>query len=47
LQRAGVTTGVDLPRLLAVGEWLQQRLGRTLPGMLLKAGNFPPAQQAA
>lgn len=47
LQRAGVTTGVDLPRLLAVSEWLQQRLGRTLPGMLLKAGNFPPAQQAA
>ena len=47
LQRAGVTTGVDLPRLLAVGEWLQQRLGRTLPGMLLKAANFPPAQQAA
>lgn len=47
LQRAGVETGVDLPRLLAVSEWLQQRLGRTLPGMLLKAGSFPPAQQAA
>lgn len=47
LHRAGVETGVDLPRLLAVSEWLQQRLGRTLPGMLLKAGSFPPAQQAA
>jgi hydroxymethylglutaryl-CoA lyase len=47
LGRAGVETGVDLPALLAVSEWLQQKLGRTLPAMLLKAGNFPPAQLAA
>lgn len=48
LQRMGVSTGVDLDKLLATGEWLQQALGRTVPGMLLKAGGFPrPATQAA
>jgi hydroxymethylglutaryl-CoA lyase len=48
LQRSGITTGVDLEQLLAVGAWLQQTLGRPVPGMLVKAGSFPrPAQQAA
>ncbi len=48
LQRMGVSTGIDLDKLLATGEWLQQTLGRSVPGMLLKAGGFPkPAAQAA
>jgi hydroxymethylglutaryl-CoA lyase len=48
LQRSGVTTGVDLDKLIGVGNWLQQVLGRPVPGMLIKAGGFPrPAQQAA
>ena len=46
LERSGIATGVDLDRLLATGEWLQQTLGRTIPGMLLKAGNFPAAARA-
>lgn len=46
LERSGIATGVDLHRLLATGEWLQQTLGRTVPGMLLKAGNFPAASRA-
>ena len=46
LERSGIGTGVDLDRLLATGEWLQQTLGRTVPGMLLKAGNFPAAARA-
>ena len=46
LGRSGVATGVDLDRLLAISEWLQQTLGRTVPGMLLKAGNFPAASRA-
>jgi hydroxymethylglutaryl-CoA lyase len=46
LERSGIATGVDLDRLLATGEWLQQTLGRTVPGMLLKAGNFPAASRA-
>jgi len=48
LQRMGVSTGIDLDKLLATGEWLQQTLGRNVPGMLLKAGGFPrPSVQAA
>jgi hydroxymethylglutaryl-CoA lyase len=48
LQRSGVTTGVDLDKLIGIGNWLQQTLGRPVPGMLIKAGSFPrPAQQAA
>ena len=46
LERSGIATGVDLDRLLATGQWLQQTLGRTVPGMLLKAGNFPAASRA-
>ena len=46
LERSGIATGVDLDRLLATGEWLQQTLGRTVPGMLLKAGKFPAAARA-
>jgi hydroxymethylglutaryl-CoA lyase len=46
LERSGIATGVDLDRLLSTGEWLQQTLGRTIPGMLLKAGNFPAASRA-
>jgi hydroxymethylglutaryl-CoA lyase len=48
LERMGVSTGIDLDKLLATGEWLQQTLGRNVPGMLLKAGGFPkPSVQAA
>lgn len=47
LGRSGIATGVDLDRLIATGEWLQQTLGRAVPGMLLKAGNFPAASRSA
>ena len=48
LHRMGVSTGIDLEKLLATGEWLQQTLGRNVPSMLLKAGGFPkPSAQAA
>jgi len=47
LQRMGVSTGIDLDKLLATSEWLQQTLGRTVPGMLLKAGGFPRASAQA
>lgn len=48
LGRSGVQTGVDLDKLVATAEWLQQTLGRNIPGMLLKAGNFPrPTAEAA
>jgi len=47
LTRMGVWTGVDLERLIQTGRWLQDRLGRTVPGMLSKAGGFPAGAAAA
>lgn len=47
LGRSGLATGVDLDALIATGTWLQEALGRPVPGMLLKAGNFPGALRAA
>ncbi len=41
LQRSGFATGVDLDKLIATGQWLQETLGRPVPGMLVKAGGFP------
>ncbi len=46
LSRMGVATGVDLDRLIETGRWLETRLGRTVPGMLVKAGGFPGARTA-
>jgi hydroxymethylglutaryl-CoA lyase len=47
LQRMGVQTGVDLDALIATGRWLQDQLGRTIPGLLVKAGSFPAPRAAA
>lgn len=41
LGRSGIETGIDLEALIATGKWLQETLGRPVPGMLVKAGNFP------
>ena len=41
LDRMGVSTGVDLEVTLATSRWLQDQLGRAVPGMLVKAGGFP------
>lgn len=41
LDRMGVRTGVDLDGLLAAIPWLEQRLGRPVPGQLSRAGAFP------
>ncbi len=46
LARMGVRTGVDLEALIATGRWLQDQLGRDVPGALVKAGSFP-AQRAS
>ncbi len=48
LHRSGIATGIDLEALIDTGNWLQEALGRPVPGMLVKAGSFPkPAQRAA
>jgi hydroxymethylglutaryl-CoA lyase len=41
LHRSGYETGVSLDAAIATGKWLQQALGRPVPGMLVKAGDFP------
>jgi len=38
LEREGVPTGVDLEALVAVAHWLEERLGRSLPGALSRPG---------
>ena len=47
LSRSGVATGLDLDRLIDAAGWLSGELGRTLPGMVSRAGNFPRARGAA
>lgn len=41
LDRMGVETGVDARALIAAAEWLEQELGRDVPGLLHRAGYFP------
>jgi hydroxymethylglutaryl-CoA lyase len=41
LHRSGFETTISLEALLDAGRWLQEQLGRPVPGMLLKAGSFP------
>jgi len=41
LHRCGYDTGVNLDGAIETGKWLQEQLGRAVPGMLVKAGNFP------
>lgn len=41
LHRSGFETGVSLEKLIDASRWLQERLGRPVPGMLVKAGGFP------
>jgi hydroxymethylglutaryl-CoA lyase/(R)-citramalyl-CoA lyase len=41
LDRERVETGVDLDAVIAVAAWLEELLGRTLPGRVYRAGRFP------
>lgn len=41
LHRCGYATGIDLAAAIGTGRWLQEQLGRPVPGMLVKAGDFP------
>ena len=42
LERMGFDTGLSLPMLIEAASWLEARLGRRVPGLLAKAGPFPP-----
>jgi len=41
LERSGYRTGLDIDRLIEASQWLAGGMGRELPGMVSKAGNFP------
>jgi isopropylmalate/homocitrate/citramalate synthase len=41
LERAGIATGIDLDAAIRTAEWLEGKLGKTAPGMVMKAGRFP------
>jgi len=43
LERSGYHTGLDLNRVIEAEEWLASNMGRELPGMVSRAGNFPGA----
>jgi hydroxymethylglutaryl-CoA lyase len=42
LDRMGIETGVAIGPLIETSRWVQERIGRPIPGMLMKAGAFPP-----
>ena len=42
LHRSGVATGYDLDAAIATARWLGDRMGRSLPAMVGRAGVFPP-----
>ena len=41
LRGIGVDTGIDLDGLIACSRWLGERLGKELPGMVARAGDYP------
>lgn len=41
LERGGIETGLSLNGLIETATWLGEELGRAVPGMLSRAGNFP------
>ncbi len=41
LRGMGVDTGIDLDALIECSRWLGQQLGKELPGMVARAGDFP------
>ena len=47
LNRMGIQTGIDVEQLIEIAHWLEERLGRPVPAMLGRAGNFPPAELRA
>lgn len=44
--RASIATGWSLDPAIAAAEWLEAQLGHTVPGMVMKAGGFPPRAAA-
>ena len=41
LHRSGIPTGLDLALLSAGAIWVGEQLGKAVPGLLSRAGDFP------
>jgi len=41
LDRMNINTGTNLDKLMETTNWLEEILGKPIPGMLAKAGGFP------
>lgn len=41
LERSGINTGLNIDKIIETGIWLEELMGKRLPSMLPKAGNFP------
>lgn len=46
LERSGIHTGVSLEKAVEAAEWLEAQLGKTVPGLVMKAGGFPAGATA-
>lgn len=46
LGRMGIETGIDLGLAIEAARWIEQHVGHAVPGMLVKAGDFPGARRA-
>lgn len=42
LHGMGIRTGIELESLMETSRWLGERLGKELPAMVTRAGDFPP-----
>ncbi len=47
LHRSGIRTGISLEAAIQTAHWIEQQLGKTAPGMVMKAGTFPATDQPA
>ena len=45
LDRMGIRTGVDANALIEIAHWLGEQIGSNPPGMLQRAGMFPPPSE--
>ena len=46
LERSGIATGIDLGATIETARWLGEEMARDVPGLLSRAGPFPPSNQA-
>ncbi|MGD8325479.1 MAG: hydroxymethylglutaryl-CoA lyase [Sphingomonadales bacterium] len=44
LHRSKIETGMDLDKVIETANWFEEHLGRKVPSMVSKAGNFPKKQ---